>query len=163
MLVLWLKEQDASPAPLVFLNDLLASLESAFDKHGSKITLAYDVLGPRSSATLSAMLAELKSVQPGSPVAPFNLLNSARFFSPYATAEDTFLLNYSPNEPSGPYRTGKQAEGIENKKEKEINEEKESKKIPQKRPSRSSLTMRESSSPERLTQTPCWRSSFFES
>ena len=74
VLVLWLKEQDASPEPLVFLNELLASLERAFDKHGSKITLAYDVLGPRSSATLSAMLAELKSVQPGSPIAPFNFL-----------------------------------------------------------------------------------------
>ncbi|SEL23903.1 hypothetical protein [Nitrosovibrio tenuis] len=110
VLVLWLKEQDAGPEPLMFLDDLLESLEKAFDKHGSKITFTYDVLGPRSSATLSAMLKELQSVQPDAPTSPFNLLKKTRFFSPYATAEDTFLLDYSPNapQPSASHRTGKQ-------------------------------------------------------
>ena len=98
------------PDPLMFLDDLLSSLKNALDRRGSKIALTYDVLGPRSSATLSAMLAELKSVQPGSGVSLFDVLKSVRFFSPYATAEDTFLLNYSPNEPSGTYRTARQSE-----------------------------------------------------
>ena len=123
VLVLWLREQDAAPDPLMFLDDLLSSLKNALDRRGSKIALTYDVLGPRSSATLSAMLAELKSVQPGSGVSPFDVLKSVRFFSPYATAEDTFLLNYSPNEPSGTYRTARQSErtkkGTEKKTEKE--------------------------------------------
>jgi hypothetical protein len=113
VLVLWIREQDAAPDPLMFLDDLLSSLKNALGRHESKIALTYDVLGPRSSATLSAMLAELKSIQPGSEVSPFNLLKNVRFFSPYATAEDTFLLNYSPNDPSGAARTGGQSEGVE--------------------------------------------------
>ncbi len=115
VLVLWLREQDASPEPLMFLGDLLASVEKAFDKHESKIILTYDVLGPRSSATLSAMLNELKPVQPGVPIASFNLLRKARFFSPYATAEDTFLLDYSPDarQPGEERQTSKQPEGTE--------------------------------------------------
>jgi hypothetical protein len=110
VLVLWLREQDAAPDPLMFLDDLLSSLKNVLGRHESKIALTYDVLGPRSSATLSAMLAELKSIQPGSEVSPFNLLMNVRFFSPYATAEDTFLLNYSPNGPSGIDRTGRSEE-----------------------------------------------------
>ncbi|MDE2365772.1 MAG: hypothetical protein KGM95_02435, partial [Betaproteobacteria bacterium] len=108
VLVLWLKEQDVNPGPLMFLRGLFTSLKKAFDRHESKMILAYDVLGPRSSATLSAMLDELKPALPGAPVAPFDLLREARFFSPYATAEDTFLLDYSPNtvQPGGERRGG---------------------------------------------------------
>ena len=100
MLVLWLKEQDASPGPLMFLNDLLAYFKKSVGKASADISLAYDVLGPRSSATLSAMLKELKQLQsvPFSPSC--DILTQAHFFSPWATAEDTFLLDYSPDKPA---------------------------------------------------------------
>jgi hypothetical protein len=99
VLILWLKEQDSSPRPLTFLNDLLASLDKTFDKHQSKIDRTYEVLGPRSSAALSAMLKELQP-RPGAAPPALDYLKEVRFFSPWATAEDTFLLDQPPALPS---------------------------------------------------------------
>ncbi|HET7061155.1 MAG TPA: hypothetical protein VFI43_03145 [Nitrosospira sp.] len=96
VLVLWLKEQDANANPLLFLNDLLAYFRKGTSKASPGISLAYDVVGPHSSATFSAMLKELEPARSGAPALPFNMLAEARFFSPWATAEDTFLLDYSP-------------------------------------------------------------------
>ena len=39
VLVLWLREQDAAPDPLMFLDDLLSSLKNALDRRESKIAL----------------------------------------------------------------------------------------------------------------------------
>ena len=117
VLVLWLKEQDASPGPLMFLNDLLAYFKKSAGKASPDISLAYDVLGPRSSATLSSMLRELQQVQSGPYSPSFDILTKTRFFSPWATAEDTFLLDYSPDKPAPlmAQETGKQRKESEHK------------------------------------------------
>ena len=93
VLVVWLKDQDFS-----LLDKLLAHLDETFSKSLPPIEPVYNVLGPRSSASLSAMLKELQHIQ-SSPLAnpPFSTLKQIKFYSPSATAEDTFLLDYSPN------------------------------------------------------------------
>lgn len=93
VLVVWLKDQDFS-----FLDKLLAHLDETFSKSLPPIEPVYSVLGPRSSASLSAMLKELQHIQ-FSPLAnpPFSTLKYIKFYSPSATAEDTFLLDYSPS------------------------------------------------------------------
>ena len=101
VLILWLKEQDAGSQPLTFLNDLVAHLSNALRPLPSQrarqpeIRATYEVLGPRSSSGLSAMLKELQSAQRGAPPA-LDSLKGVRFFSPSATAEDTFLLDRPP-------------------------------------------------------------------
>lgn len=93
VLVIWLKDQHFN-----LLDKLLSHLDETFSKNLPQIEPVYSVLGPRSSATLSAMLKELKNIQ-SSPLAnpPFSTLKHIKFFSPWATAEDTFLLDYSPS------------------------------------------------------------------
>ena len=105
VLVLWLKAQDFDRNPLMSLSKLIAHLDKAFEER--KIKLAYNVLGPRFSTGLSAMVEEIKdklekelqqstgrcpSVNP-----PFNALTDVHFYSPWATAQDTFLLDDSPD------------------------------------------------------------------
>ena len=93
VLVMWLKDQDFS-----LLDDLLAYLDGAFRERLAlgDAAVSYRVLGPRSSATLSAMLKTLQDIQ-SSPLSnpPFRTIRDIRFYSPWATAEDTFLLDYS--------------------------------------------------------------------
>ena len=73
VLILWLKEQDAGRQPLTFLNDLVALLSNAFRPVSSQrtrqpeIRATYEVLGPRSSSGLSAMLKELQSARARHP------------------------------------------------------------------------------------------------
>ena len=95
VLILWLKEQDAGTQPLAFLNDLLTFLGNAFRSRQPEIGATYEVLGPRSSSGLSAMLKELPSPQDGL-TSQLEQLKDVRFFSPWATAEDTFLLDHLP-------------------------------------------------------------------
>jgi hypothetical protein len=94
VLVVWLKDQDFG-----LLDDLLAYLDSAFNEQLplDEAGVTYRVLGPRSSTTLSAMLKMLQRIQ-SSPLSdpPFLTIKDIRFYSPWATAEDTFLLDYSP-------------------------------------------------------------------
>ena len=54
------------------------------------------MLGPRSSSGLSAMLKELQSARARRPICSWSSLKDVRFFSPSATAEDTFLLDRPP-------------------------------------------------------------------
>lgn len=111
VLVLWLKNQDFSAKPLAFLGNLLGEFDTALDaaRDEQKIKSTYEVLGPRFSTGLSAMLKEIKEAlreelrksghlcpspnQPFNP--PFNALKDVHFYSPWATAEDTFLLDDS--------------------------------------------------------------------
>lgn len=105
VLVLWLKAQDFGRNPLMSLSKLIAHLDKAFEER--KIKLAYNVLGPRFSTGLSAMVEEIKSklakelqqsagrCPSGNP--PFNALTDVHFYSPWATAQDTFLLDDSPD------------------------------------------------------------------
>ena len=58
LLVIWLKDQDFG-----LLDDLLAYLDSAFNEQLALDDVAYRVLGPRSSTTLSAMLKTLQRIQ----------------------------------------------------------------------------------------------------
>ena len=92
VLVIWLKDQDFG-----LLDDLLAYLDAAFEEQLALDEVAYRVLGPRSSTTLSAMLKTLQNMQ-SSPLSnpPFRTIKDIRFYSPWATAEDTFLLDYPP-------------------------------------------------------------------
>lgn len=103
VLVLWLKSQDFSPYPLAMLSDLLADLDVELQHQFPHLPLAHDVLGPRSSSGLSAMVKEIEkslSQKPGedcpldSSVIPhFSKLQNVSFYSPWATAEDTFLMD----------------------------------------------------------------------
>lgn len=103
VLVLWLKDQDFSQAPLQSLDELLAVFSHAVAPH---INPTYSVLGPRFSTSLSAMLKEMErefrdgSSPSGHPRCSssnprFSELKNARFYSPWATAEDIFLLDSS--------------------------------------------------------------------
>ncbi|MDN5752228.1 MAG: hypothetical protein L0H15_02970 [Nitrosospira sp.] len=108
VLILWLKQQDFGEKPLESLNDLVADLNSAFCTAFDKseelkkkadtcgIDHIYRVLGPRFSTGLSAMLKELQPT----PHACLGELKGAKFFSPWATAEVTFLLDDSPHQPA---------------------------------------------------------------
>ena len=95
VLVVWLRDQDFG-----LLDKLLTHLDETFKKNLPQIEPVYNVLGPRSSATLSAMLKELQNIQ-SSPLAnpPFSTIKHIKFHSPWATAEDTFLLDYLPSPP----------------------------------------------------------------
>ena len=108
VLVVWLKDQDFS-----LLDKLLAHLDETFSKSLSPIEPVYSVLGPRSSASLSAMLKELQNIQ-SRPLAnpPFSTLKQIKFYSPSATAEDTFLLDYSPDLPGGSQEDKKTVEEL---------------------------------------------------
>ncbi len=98
ILVLWLKEQDLGPKPLHELAALVEYLRGEL-----KVTpSAYQVLGPRTSGSLSAMLEELKPnaaasdpVQPSAsasqPVVPA-WFKGAEWYSSWATAADPVLL-----------------------------------------------------------------------
>ncbi|MEO8992890.1 MAG: hypothetical protein ABI284_02915, partial [Nitrosospira sp.] len=55
VLVLWLKDQDFSQAPLQSLNELLAEFSNALKTGAPHVSLAFSVLGPRFSTSLSAM------------------------------------------------------------------------------------------------------------
>ncbi|HPW16584.1 MAG TPA: hypothetical protein PLM97_12610, partial [Nitrospira sp.] len=52
VLVLWLKEQDFSPKPLLSLSELVTEVQQAFKQS----TVSYRVVGPRSSGSLGAMV-----------------------------------------------------------------------------------------------------------
>jgi hypothetical protein len=111
VLVVWLKDEDFG-----LLDDLLAYLDDAFKEQLAldEVAVSYRVLGPRSSTTLSAMLKTLQRIQ-SSPLSdpPFRTINDIRFYSPWATAEDTFLLDYPPlpaNSQTSPARGSPQAE-----------------------------------------------------
>lgn len=99
VLVLWLKNEDFSEKPLASLNTLLEELNRAFSKNPPEIKPTYRVLGPRFSTGLSAMVKELQAVQTGACIPPFRLLTDAKFYSPWATADDIFLLDYSLDPP----------------------------------------------------------------
>ncbi len=105
VLVLWLKDQDFGPDPLLSFGRLLRHINCALGEGAA----TYRVLGPRSSGSLSAMVSELKSHYPeqaaGGQPAPaakpgadkaFAALNGLVFYSPWATAADTFLLGDVP-------------------------------------------------------------------
>ena len=102
--VIWLKAQDFGRNPFTSLSELMTHLDSSFGKY--QINLTYDVLGPRFSTGLRAMVQEVKDKlgeearqsggQCPSSDPPFDALRSVRFYSPWATAEDTFLLDDSP-------------------------------------------------------------------
>jgi hypothetical protein len=95
VLVVWLKDQDFG-----LLDKLLEHLDETFSKSVPQIEPVYRVLGPRSSATLSAMLKELQAIQfnlLANP--PLRTLEHIKFYSPWATAEDTFLLDYASGSP----------------------------------------------------------------
>jgi hypothetical protein len=87
------------------LSELIAHLDKEFAER--KIELTYNVLGPRFSTGLSAMVKEIKNEleeelqQSGdecpSSSPPFSALKNVHFYSPWATAEDTFLLDDSPD------------------------------------------------------------------
>ena len=105
VLVLWLKDQDFSQAPLQSLNELLAEFSNALKTGAPHVSLAFSVLGPRFSTSLSAMLKEMENAsRDGSSPSGhrcsasnphFSELKDARFHSPWATAEDSFLLDPS--------------------------------------------------------------------
>ncbi|SFN76698.1 hypothetical protein [Nitrosospira briensis] len=99
VLVLWLKAQDFSEKPLQSLNALLEELNRAFIKTPPEIKPMYRILGPRFSTGLSAMVKELQAVQAGDCIPQFRQLNDAKFYSPWATADGTFLLDYSLDPP----------------------------------------------------------------
>lgn len=101
VLVLWLKEQDFSPKPLLSLNQLIIEIHEALK---TKKT-AYRVIGPRSSGSLGAMVGELKSLfaadqnSGGSPMPSLassrrqlDRLKGVQFYSSWATAADPVLL-----------------------------------------------------------------------
>jgi hypothetical protein len=104
VLVIWLKAQDFGRNPFMSLNELMRHLDSKFDEHEIKLT--YNVLGPRFSTGLRAMVQEVKDKlgeearqfrgQCPSSDPPFDALRNVHFYSPWATAEDTFLLDDSP-------------------------------------------------------------------
>ena len=104
VLVLWLKAQDFGRNPFTSLSELMTHLDSEFEKY--QINLAYDVLGPRFSTALRAMVQEVKdklgeearqsSGECPSSHPPLDALRNVQFYSPWATAEDTFLLDNSP-------------------------------------------------------------------
>jgi hypothetical protein len=107
VLVVWLKDQDFGR-----LDKLLAHLDETLGKSLPQIEPVYSVLGPRSSATLSAMLKELRNMQSSLLANPlFGTLKHLKFYSPWATAEDTFLLDYPPMQPgsSGLHSDGPEA------------------------------------------------------
>ena len=104
VLVIWLKAQDFGRNPFTSLSELMRHLDNKFDDHEIKLT--YNVLGPRFSSALRAMVQEVKhklgeeARQSGgqcpSSDPPFDALKLVHFYSPWATAEDTFLLDDSP-------------------------------------------------------------------
>lgn len=104
VLVVWLKDQDFGR-----LDKLLAHLDETLRKSLPQIEPVYSVLGPRGSATLSAMLKELRDIQSNllaNP--PFGTLKHLKFYSPWATAEDTFLLDDPPSLPGSSNSYGRQ-------------------------------------------------------
>lgn len=101
VLVLWLKEQDFSPTPLLSLNRLITEIHEALKEKKP----AYRVIGPRSSGSLGAMVGELKvlfgadpnsgrSHQPSVALSRRRLgqLEGVQFYSSWATAADPVLL-----------------------------------------------------------------------
>lgn len=104
VLILWLRSQDFGAHPLAMLNDLLADLDIELKHQFPQLPLAHDVLGPRSSSGLSAMVKEIRRelskepegrCPPDSPM--FGTLRQANFYSPWATAADAFLLDHPPD------------------------------------------------------------------
>jgi hypothetical protein len=105
VLVLWLKAQDLSQEPLSSLNELLAKFNNTLKAGAPHVSPAYSVLGPRFSTGLSAMLKEMeKESREGTPPFSrrcsssnphFSELKDTRFYSPWATAKDIFLLDHS--------------------------------------------------------------------
>ncbi|WP_052494221.1 hypothetical protein [Nitrosospira sp. NpAV] len=111
VLVVWLKDQD-----FVRLDNLLAHLDEALGKSLPQIEPVYSVLGPRSSATLSAMLKELRNMQSNLLAKPlFSTLKHLKLFSPWVTAEDTFLLDDLPGQSGAPGLSGSSSGGQEMK------------------------------------------------
>ena len=101
VLVLWLKEQDFSPKPLLSLDQLIIEIREALKEKKP----AYRVIGPRSSGSLGAMVGELKSLfgadpSPGGSHRPsmaasrrqLDQLKGVQFYSSWATAADPVLL-----------------------------------------------------------------------
>ncbi len=103
VLVLWLKDQDFTPTPLLALENLFLQMPHAIRRQ----PVMYRVLGPRTSGSLGAMLDELKlrdsgkptdgrlvaSFQTGASARPQDLLKGLVFYSSWATAADPFLLD----------------------------------------------------------------------
>lgn len=99
ILVFWLKEQDLGPKPWHELVTVMEHLR----KEMNVTPATYQVLGPRTSGSLSAMLGELKpNTEAGDPV-PFSAavstrpvvpawLQGAELYSSWATAADPVLL-----------------------------------------------------------------------
>ena len=94
VLILWLKEQDAGTQPLAFLNDLLTFLGNAFRSRQPEIGATYEVLGPPELLRFKRD-AEGAAVPRDGLASQLEQLKDVRFFSPWATAEDTFLLDQS--------------------------------------------------------------------
>jgi len=101
VLVLWLKEQDFSPKPLLSLSELVTEVQQAFKQS----TVSYRVVGPRSSGSLGAMVGELTALygadqsSGGSSAASLaasrrqlDSLKGVQFYSSWATAADPVLL-----------------------------------------------------------------------
>ncbi|HQV47621.1 MAG TPA: hypothetical protein PL109_14375, partial [Nitrospira sp.] len=101
VLVLWLKEQDFSPKPLLSLSELVTEVQQAFKQS----TVSYRVVGPRSSGSLGAMVGELTALygadqSSGGSSAAFlaasrrqlDSLKGVQFYSSWATAADPVLL-----------------------------------------------------------------------
>lgn len=108
VLILWLKNQDFSPHPLAMLNDLLGEFDLELKKQLPQLSLAHDVLGPRSSSGLSAMVTEINEIcqalpkrpekrYPSASPAMFGALGKTNFYSPWATAAEPFLLSQPPD------------------------------------------------------------------
>ncbi len=128
VLILWLKDQDFSPNPLLSLGHLVVHLNGTLGQESTR----YRVLSPRTSGTLRAMLSELKDrhhknasedhrlypswATPDQDLKAlkdlvfylswkasnqdFKALKGIVFYSSWATAADTFLLGDSPREAS---------------------------------------------------------------
>ena len=106
LLVLWLKDQDFSPRPLNALALLASHMNTAFRQS----VPVYRILGPRTSGSLAAILAELKerheskaAGEPSKRIASgsdngFTALKGSVFYSSWATAADTVLLGAPPRQ-----------------------------------------------------------------
>lgn len=106
VLVLWLKEQDLGDKPLEYLDKLLR----AINKDINKIETSYKVLGPRLSTGLKTMLDELPNQRSNKLF--FHQLKGFQLYSFSATAQDTFLIDCSPD-PKISQVTGKCKETVE--------------------------------------------------
>ncbi|OQW35865.1 MAG: hypothetical protein A4E19_15520 [Nitrospira sp. SG-bin1] len=94
VLVLWIKDQDLGDCPLASLEMMRGILSHAFEVHKRMIT--FQVIGPRSSGTLAAMVSEAihykanreKEVQPSRATA-----TPLEVYSPWSTAPEKLIYS----------------------------------------------------------------------